>query len=569
MTLENVLFYGGIGIPAGMLMIGILVVFHEFGHFLVARLFGIGTPVFSVGVGHRIWGFQYNGTDFRLSALPLGGYVQLAGVDPFGEEDPEALLQPDDPRNFLNHPVHERFLVMSAGPAFNMLLAVFIFVAALMAGRPERDTVVGTVVPGTPAQELGIERGDELVALNGYPIKAWRDWERMAKELPHSEATLTVARDGAEQTLGVPAGAIPLTFDGALDSEKFGLSHLVESARIGVDDPQSPAALAGLKTGDMVVSVDGAEVLSWPAILDALGDGGTHTVEVSRASDDPEIEPSTHTVTIAATEWRGREGDTLVSPVWGIVPVQVYISSVIEDSPAEAAGLEAGDRLFAVNGEPIRSWAEITWLVGATVTGQGESATPQELRLSVVRDGQVQHHAFTPRLQRELVRGEPHFRPIMGVYRYGASFAAGGQQTRYYGPIEAMPVAMDLTTETVRKIFRVLGHLVVWDLEFKEAMGGPVAIVHMAAQSASMGFWPWVHTLAMISISLAIMNLLPVPVLDGGHILFYFLEMVRGRPLPLAIRERVQMMGGLFLAAVMVVAFVNDIGRLFDGPHGP
>jgi regulator of sigma E protease len=258
------------------------------------------------------------------------------------------------------------------------------------------------------------------------------------------------------------------------------------------------------------------------------------------------------------------EDDLLVDPTWGLVPVQVYINEVIADSPAEAASLVSGDRLFAVDGQAVRSWAEITWLVGTTVEGLAEDEPPRSLDLTVVRNGERLIRSFTPMVQREVVRGEPRFRPIIGVYRYGVSFVAGGQQVHYYGTFEAIPLAVGYTGQAIRKIFRVLGHLAVGGLAPKESVGGPVAIVQMAAQSVRLGFWTWAQTLAMISVSLGIVNLLPVPVLDGGHILFYTIELLRGRPLPLVLRERVQMIGVLMLAAVMLMVFVIDISRLFE-----
>ena len=173
-----------LGIPAGLLMIGVLVVVHEFGHYLAARMFGIGAPVFSVGVGNRLWGFDWNGTDFRLSSLPLGGYVQLAGVDPFGDEDIETSMV-DPAENFLARPVWQRLVVMAAGPGFNLLLPIPVFAVMFMLGDMSYDNVVGTVVAGSPAAEAGFEDGDRVTGLAGRPVKAWVDWQRITRSLPH------------------------------------------------------------------------------------------------------------------------------------------------------------------------------------------------------------------------------------------------------------------------------------------------------------------------------------------------------------------------------------------------
>ncbi|MBW1879720.1 MAG: site-2 protease family protein, partial [Deltaproteobacteria bacterium] len=132
-------------ILAGLVMLSVLVIIHEFGHFVVARLFRVGVPVFSVGMGPRVGGFRWKGTDYRLSALPIGGYVQLAGADPFGEEDPDAYVDPAE--DFMQKPVWQRFLVMLAGPAANLALPLLILSAILMAGEQRPDTVIGMVLP--------------------------------------------------------------------------------------------------------------------------------------------------------------------------------------------------------------------------------------------------------------------------------------------------------------------------------------------------------------------------------------------------------------------------------------
>lgn len=562
-----------LGIPAGLLMIGILVVVHEFGHFLVAKLFHIGAPVFSVGMGHRLFGFEYKGTDFRLSALPLGGYVQLAGVDPFGEVDPDGTFVPPE-ENFMNRPVYQRLLVMVAGPAMNLLLPIPLFALVYMIGQPTPDTVIGQVLPGTPAVELGLQPGDRILSLAGHELDVWTDMPYIRDDLVGNEVTAVIERDGETFEVVFPADSFRYSFDGFLDIERAGVKHTLKSTRVGVDDPTSPAGLAGLKTGDRITAVDGTEVEAWNELDRLLTAGSPHELVIQRASKAPANpedkgaeKPTFEELTVQidpGASWMAPADDPAVHPAWGLVPIQLYTGAIVKDSAAMEAGIEPGDRLFSVDGQPIRSWDEVTWLVAATVEVAGADANPRPIDLTVVREGERLTKTFTPRLKREVVRGEPHWRPIMGVYAYPNAYERGTFIDYKYPLVQAVPMALDETTTAVKKIFRILGSLVTTQLKPQEAVGGPIAMVQLATQAVDIGLLELMRTAAMISVSLGIVNLLPVPVLDGGHIVFYSIEGLRGRPLPLALRERIQMIGVLVLSVVMLLVIVMDINRWLE-----
>jgi regulator of sigma E protease len=277
---------------AGLFLIAFLVVIHEAGHFLVARLFGVGTPVFSVGFGPRIAGFRWRGTDFRLSAIPFGGYVLLAGADPFGEEDVEAGV-PESER-FLSRPVWQRLLVMAAGPAVNLALPFVLFTVLLMAGRPDWGTTVGQVLPGSPAEQAGLRTGDVVVAVDGRPAEVWTDVEAAARARLGTTGPirLDVRRAEATASVSLPVGSLRRDRGGGVDLVAAGIQPWAHSARVGVDDPASPAGRSGLRTGDRIVRVDGAEVLRWDELLAALS-GPSHRVAWERARGDDEAEPET------------------------------------------------------------------------------------------------------------------------------------------------------------------------------------------------------------------------------------------------------------------------------------
>ena len=561
---------------AGGLMIGVLVIVHEAGHYVVARLFGVGTPVFSIGMGPRIFGFRFWETDFRISLLPIGGYVRMAGADAFGEEDADGWENPDE--DFMSKPVWQRLLIMLAGPAANLILPFILYTGVYMFGYPVPDAVVGRVVPGGAADEAGIEEGDRFVAVGDEPVENWLEYQRRMVEQAGGAVSVTIQRGGAESTHTLPAGVVPA--DRAQLANAIGLTNSRLSSQIGVSDTSSPAYMAGLRTGDLVVEVDGAEVESFRELQAALVPGRPHELELERLVDvDGEEKPVQETVELTLSpdpSWSPAAAEVVPDP-WGLVPVEVFVAFVQEDSAAEGAGVLPGDRITKIDGQVVRAWEDIVRYVRATandlaleqVAVQSRGCMAEEptvygraLTLEIVRDGTPRELEFRPQVQRVVHGADVSYRPIMGVRPY--SFSKVGPRemiSTHYGVIEAVPLAIDEGIDVVSRTLDALGKLITGVLRPQEGLGGPVAIVRTAGMAAKAGVHWFLMTMGAISFSLGIINLLPVPVLDGGQILFYSIEGIRGRPVPLAIRERVQMVGVLFLAALMVMVVVNDIGQ--------
>ena len=557
--MSNFLTFGA----SGLLMIGVLVFIHELGHFLFAKAFGVGVPVFSFGMGPRLFGFQYRGTDYRVSLLPIGGYVQMTGADPFGEEDFETRVDPAI--DFMKKPVWQRLVVMVAGPAFNLILPFIVFTAVLMGGEPQPAPVVGTVLEGSAAEQIGIQAGDRIVEADGEPVEVFSDVFRRLRDEPQRPLTLGLERGGERLQVLVPGGTAELTEDGFVDSESVGMLSSSRSTRIGVDDPSSPFGRAGLRTGDVIQAVDGTEVGTWPELEEALGDGGEHSLRIFRAERDQE--PETFEKTVRAGDWRPPTDDVWQNP-WGMAPVMLYVGRVSPDSAAQDAGLASLDRLWSIDGRPVRSWTDLRKLVGASMEGRTQEEGPRSIDLVVARGTERIALTLTPRLQREVVRGDVQFRPIMGVERHPDAFVSGPTAQKYYSLTEAVPMSLRQGRDVLRLTFGVFYRLVTRDLKPQEAVGGPVAIFQAAGESARSGLHSFARTLGTISFSLGIVNLLPIPLLDGGQIVFYAIEGIRGRPLPVRIRERVQIVGVLGLMAVMLMVTVMDVNRWLTGFFG-
>lgn len=543
-------------------MVGVLVVVHEAGHFLVAKAFGIGAPVFSIGIGPPLFRlFSWRGTDFVVSGLPIGGYVKLAGADPFGEEDVEGWVDPKE--DFMRRPVWQRFLVMVAGPAMNLVLPYVLFTAVLVTGEPQGDNSIGTVIPGTPAAEIGLRPGDRVVGAAGVEVDVWSDLVRELDDHVGAPVPLDVERGGERLALTLPAGAVRLSSDGLVDTEALGFWQSRRTSRIGVADAASPAWKAGLRPGDAILEVDGVPVSTFEELMSGLAEPVPHKVKRGRATpeklevEELALEPD--------PSWQSPWAEVDPNP-WGLVHGSVFIGGVEQGSAADQAGIRLGDRMLSIDGKPVRSWSDVLHYVAAAAPGaEDETATARPLDLVLIRDGVEVPVTLTPNVRRDVDNGEVRFRPIMGVLPFSETFTDGPQIKKFYDLPTAFGRAVEETNYVFERTFAVLGGFATGDLKFRESIGGPVEIFRVAGASAKEGVFTFVRMIGMISVSLGIVNLLPVPVLDGGQIAVYGIEALRGRPLSLRVRERIQMVGVLVLAALLLMATVMDFQRLLQG----
>ncbi|MCS4505655.1 Regulator of sigma-E protease RseP [wastewater metagenome] len=441
--------------------LGLLVTVHEFGHFWVARRLGVKVLRFSVGFGRIVWRRQgHDGTEYAISAIPLGGYVKM--LDEREGDVPEQ----ERHRAFNRQPLWVRNAILFAGPGFNFIFAVLAYWAIFVTGTTAMKPVIGQVEPDTPAAAAGLQSGERIVAVGGEDTRTWDDVLMQILSLgpgnPDLAVTTVAGEDGPRR------------------------SHSLDVAAIG-------------------------PVGENPDILAALG-----------------MQP-----------WRPR-----IEPV---------IDSVMPDGPAAGAGLQPGDRIEAVDGTPMPDWARLVDYVRAR---PGESVT-----LSVERDGEPREVAVT------LAQVDSAQGPIgrLGVSpRFDRSSLERMQQTIQYGPLAAVGVAAGETWRASALTVKMLGQMITGEASVKN-LSGPINIAQYAGQSAQLGVVPFLRFLAIVSISLGVLNLLPVPVLDGGHLMFNALEWVRGRPLSEAAQAVGQQVGLALLGLLMAVAFYNDIARLF-GP---
>lgn len=564
-------------ILAAVVLIAVLVIIHEFGHFVVAKACGVAVPVFSIGFGRRLVGFEFGGTDYRISALPFGGYVRMAGADAHGYVDEEDELE-DPSKGFLARPLWQRILVILAGPVFNLVLPVVVLTVLFMAGEPQQSTRVGNVVEGSPVAQAGLLPGDRILAVDGTETPASAElYDAVAAIEEGSEVELRVERDGSE-------AALRLVVPASLDETGLGLSLMSHDTMVGVSDPASPAGLAGVATGDRVRAVGEEPVRDWVELNEALA-----AVESTAELELEDAEGARRRVSLSASSWTPTTLGRTAAPAerWGLASALLFVEKVQETvsdengflgklrpspagtrAPAHLAGIQPGDHLLAVDGRPLARWGDVTRSIRDSMVGEGPEAEARPVEVALMREGKLLRLEMTPRIiEHTNAVGRFEVRPIIGVSAMGG-YAEPEQVRRYYAPGPAVKRAVEETTLLAGHIVDQLGKLVTGEAAFDKSVGGPVEMVRQASKAAEAGIFHYARLMGMLSLSLGIVNLLPVPVLDGGQLLFFVLEAVRGRPVSVAMRERALQIGVLVMVLLMLAVLVKDVSVLVGDMMG-
>lgn len=536
-----------------LIILGPLVVVHEFGHYLFARLFGIKAEIFSIGFGPRLWARQIGETEWRVSAIPLGGYVKLLG------EDRDAELSPEEARRALHkQAAWKRFFVFFGGPLFNFLFAILVFMAVMVYGEKQISNRIGRVVQGSVAEKAGFQSGDRVLKVDGKPVAKYEDILIALNESPGRAMTFEVKHPGSPEDqvaeIRVTSGTQPgfsVYGEQTRVGDIEGLLPYARSNQVGISNPASPAGKAGVKTGDTVVDFDGKPVSDWETI-EALYRAVPAGKEVRVLIQPGGSQGLTREVHL--TKPTGKADGP--GAAWGLHSSELFVDKTVPESPAEKAGLKAGDRLVSVGGIEVKSFMELK----EGVQNQGEKSG--KIDLIWEREGkrvavQVQPTAtpgkdallndtmtYTVGVMPMLTNAEPEMitervlNPFVLLYR----------------GTERM---LTLTARNFVSIGKMLGGSVS-----AKTLGGPIMIGKIAGESLAHGLVAVLTTMGLLSIGLGVLNILPVPVLDGGHLLLLLIEGIRGRPLTLRQMEVVQSVGLGLILMLMVLVFKNDITRM-------
>ncbi len=440
-----------------VVVVGILILIHELGHFIVARLAGVGVERFSIGFGPVLLRWRGKETEYCLSAIPMGGYVKMMGEESPLEGGPAAAYDPA--KAFALKSLPARFLIVFAGPGMNFVLAALIFTVVLATvGRPVWPAVVGRVVEGSAAAAAGLRTGDLVTHVDGGRVDNWEDLDRAVAGSGGRTLTLTVQRGSAAQTV------------------------TVAPRKTTVRDP----------------------IFHDPKDAWELGAG-------------PQLTPQ--------------------------------IGSVTPGSPAEKAGLRAGDLVVAVAGQPVFTPDELMHAI--------QRRAGQTFDLALERDGRRETTSVTALTVREKGPGGQEAE----IGRIGVGIVTRVVRYEAYNPLVAVGYGWVKTWEMTALTVKAFWKLVSRQIESSN-IGGPIQIATEAGRQAREGIGALLLFTAYISVNLAVLNLLPVPMLDGGHLFFFVIEAVLGRPLSLKKREAAQQLGFVLLMLLMVYALYNDLVRI-------
>ncbi|MBN2493002.1 MAG: site-2 protease family protein [Deltaproteobacteria bacterium] len=550
-----------------IVLIGILIFAHEGGHFLFAKLFrvkvltfslGFGTPV-SLGRRFRL-SWKRGETEYRIAWFPIGGFVRMLGDDPT-----EPIAEADQPRAFLTQPPWKRLLIIFGGPLFSVMLAVPIYFTYNLLQSTARAPVIGRVIPGSPAAEAGLLPGDEIVRLGTSRIESWEELDEALQAAGGGEVELAVRRDGqGEKRFRIKPYAEVDETGLELLGERYelGLRHQLQGNILGVV-AGSPAARAGIRCWDKVLAADGKPVEGWAELQRALAAKGESEVglQLVRAA-----EVQIGAITIRApsmVEARVRPVPASSAPAWtiahgesytGLEPVDLYVMDLLDGYPAQKAGVQPGDKIVGMFGKPIYTWEEFSRHI---ILHKREGPIPVTVR----KPHEVVELELTPAEIAETNDFKQTTRkPGMGV-TYQPNLLSGEMIPR---PNRLAYALKSSVTDTWRAIsMNVLGFVRIFQGKVKatEAIGGPIMIFTVAGKSAERGWRTFLTMMAFLSVLLGLLNLLPIPILDGGHIAFIAVEVMIRKPVPLQARIVASYVGLVLLIGLMAFAIFNDIHR--------
>lgn len=537
-----------------VLLLGLLIFVHELGHFLVARFCGVRVEVFSLGFGKKILSYQRGDTVYCLSLIPLGGYVKM-----FGEQGSDKVITDEDKKVAFSHKTPwQRIAIVLAGPLMNFFFAILIFGGIAQLGEETRAPIVASVVSNSAAELAGLRGGDKVLKVNSLEIRSYEEFQKQLNASKDSEAALVVLDSaGVEKNLTVKINSVDNPNIFSLE-KRLGQVDGIETFALGTTVAvtfDSPAYKTGLRTGDTLVSVNGNKIARW-AQFEGLFKTASQdlVIEVERAStemqgDKPAAKANLN-VTLALAEVQ--KNPELAK--FGFDNTELYLEQVVKDSPAKMAELEKHDKIIAINSKPVASWKEISETIKLY---DGKEA----LTFTVIRDGTELLKKITP----QVTELNTPFGAIEKRYTVGIMpmvYYAEPETTvvKASSPIEALVKGTTRTVDVSVMTLMSFVKLFQGEVSVKN-VGGMVSIGKAAKDSFEMGAQTFFMTMGILSVSLFILNLLPIPVLDGGHLVFYTIELIKGSPLSLRKMEIAQQVGFVLLMGLMVLAQFNDIVR--------
>jgi regulator of sigma E protease len=538
-----------------VILISALIFVHELGHYAWAKIFGVKVITFSLGFGPKILRLRGKETEYCIGVIPLGGFVKM-----LEETKADPVLPEDRKRTFESQALWKRVVIVFAGPIMNLIFPVVLYFSVFVGERNFLPPTIGIVLPGHAADGK-LQAGDRVLSVDGEEIGTYAELARMVRKNPGRELLLKVFRQANYVE-------VPVTPEEVIERRelemvervgKLGIYPSLPRAVIGVPRPDSAAYRAGLRTFDVVILVGGKPIKRFVDLEAALRDNRGENMPVTylrpRAVDGALgglVDGAVYEPGVANLTPDPAAGDLLSRT--GIELADLY-AAVVPDASLRQAGLMPGDKVTDLDDQPLPAWSVFRERL--------LSAPDQPHTLGWLRDGRRMSGTIQMRREQWTDDYGQHFdRYVMRTTHWIPSaaepFVENPHAIRY-----ALRNAFEETADVMR--FIVVGIVrVVEGRVSLSSLSGPITIYDVAGEAGARGPDYFVWAMALISINLGLLNLLPIPVLDGGHLLFFAIEGVLRRPLPLRVREVASLVGMSFLFLLMGIAFKNDVDRKWD-----
>lgn len=541
-----------------IILISSLIFVHELGHFMFAKAFGVKVLTFSLGFGPKVLRLRGRETEYCISLIPLGGYVRMLEA-----AKSDVVLPEDRKRTFESLPIYKRIVIVLAGPAMNLIFPVLLYFAVFVGDGPFLPPTVGVVLPGHPA-EGKLLPGDRIMSVESEEVATFDEVKRIITKSPGKLLHFKVFRDNRHVDVEV-------TSEDTVERRELDITDRVGSvgiqpsapaAVIGVPNSVSPAYRAGLRTFDIVTNVGGVPVRRFNDLTEAFRDNAGDTLPITylRPISVPNALGGLAEVAVLEAGVVALTPDAAGTTLFertGIELADLYAAIVPEDGYFYKAGLRPGDKVLKLDEEPVAAWSTFRERVLA------QPDRPHRIDYQAARDGSVRSGTF--QVRREDFTDD-----------HGQSFSFYVLQIQHWVPLSAeervehsaplryaFTKALEETADVTHFVLVSIVRLIEGRISLK-SLSGPITIYEVAGEEGRKGADHFIWVMALISINLGLFNLLPIPALDGGHLLFFALETLLRRPLPLRIRELAHVVGMAILVGLTLLAFKNDLERRWD-----
>lgn len=566
-TLLSYLQSGATGTLSFVILLGVLIFVHELGHFLVARWCGVRVEVFSLGFGKKIFEYKKGDTNYCVSLIPLGGYVKMFGEQPsagdlIGEGEQQRPMTAEEKKQSFTHKnVWQRIAVVLAGPIMNFIFAVFIFTVVSMLGENAKGPQIGDVSAGSAAEAQGFKSGDTILRANETDITTWDQFQTQMNSKLNSGSPLKVLvkRPGSDSSVAIEAKVSGTANLNPVSSEKVvgtieGLNQLSRSSYVGVP-VDSPMTLLGMKTGDRITAVNDTKISYFRDLDPALKQANVNeplSLEIERAAELDAKKSEKINI-----QWKPSEKISAYSlETLKLESTDLYLGKIIKKTPADIAGFKQWDKVVSINSKSVKEWEDI---LNSIKSYSGSDP----LKVEVVRGVEKKSLEVIPQMTSQMlpngVEDKRYTIGIVPLIMYSEPDFVTVKATNVFSGFEkALNRSIDMSVMTLA----VFKKLITGEISRKN-VGGVISIAQAAHDSFVSGITNFLMMMGFISINLFVLNLLPVPVLDGGHMVFYTIEVLKGSPLSLKKMEVAQQVGMVLLMSLMVFALFNDVSRVF------